>query len=72
MSYEEFRDRIADALRNAHNGLTWTEVRTMTSLPQMFPNNRWVRRLESDVGLERTREKQGIIRWRLKAKSKKA
>lgn len=72
MSYEEFRDKIKEALAAADNGLTWTEVRTATSLPQMFPNNRWVRRLEADIGLERSREKQGIIRWRLQAKGKKA
>jgi len=72
MPYEDFRDKIRDALLTADNGMTWTEVRTATSLPQMFPNNKWVRRLEADIGLQRNREKQGIIRWSLQTKSKKA
>lgn len=72
MSYEEFRDTIREELKAANDGLTWTELRTASGLPQMFPNNQWVRRLEADIGLQRTREKQGIIRWRMQAKGKKA
>ena len=66
MAYDEFRDKIKEMLRNAAHPLTWTEVRTTTGLPQMFPNNQWVRRLERDIGLHRERDKQGIIHWGLK------
>src|SRR5262245_57570541 len=55
-SFEDFRDRIVSVLEGAERGLTWTEIRTQAKLPQAFPNNKWVRRLEEEVGLERTRE----------------
>jgi hypothetical protein len=72
MSYDDFRDKIKTALSEAEGGLSWTEVRTATGLPQMFPNNQWVRRLEKDIGLQRAREKQGIIRWSLRGSRRKA
>ena len=66
MSYDEFRDKIANALRDACQPLTWTEVRTRANLPQAFPNNQWVHRMETDIGLVRRRESDGIIHWLLK------
>ena len=66
MSYEDFRDKIAITLRQAGKPLTWTEVRTITNLPQAFPNNQWVHRMESDIGLVRHRESDGIIHWLIK------
>jgi hypothetical protein len=66
MSYEDFRDKIAGVLRAARKPLTWTEVRTQAALPQAFPNNQWVHRMEKDIGLSRRRERDGIIHWELK------
>jgi hypothetical protein len=66
MSYEAFRDKIAATLRQAGKPLTWTEVRTTANLPQAFPNNQWVHRMESDIGLVRRRESDGVIHWLLK------
>jgi hypothetical protein len=66
MSYEDFRGKIAAALKKAGKPLTWTEIRTAASLPQAFPNNQWVRRMENDIGLTRRRESNGIIHWDLK------
>jgi hypothetical protein len=66
MSYEDFRDKIAATLRQAGKPLTWTEVRTAANLPQAFPNNQWVHRMETDIGLIRRRESDGIIHWLLK------
>jgi hypothetical protein len=66
LTYEEFRDRIRKALQATEAGLTWTEVRTAAKLPQAFPNNQWVRRLEVDIGLERPKDSHGIIHWRLR------
>lgn len=63
MTYEAFRDTIKKILATAPSPLTWTEIRTTAKLPQMFPNNQWVRRLESDISLIRPRDKHGIIRW---------
>jgi len=65
MSYEQFRDIIQKTLRKCDGTLTWTEIRTIAKLPQSFPNNKWVNRLEKDVGLKRSKDKQGIIQWSL-------
>jgi len=65
MPYDEFRDKVKDALASAEQPMTWTEVRTTTGLPQKFPNNRWVHRMEDEIGLQRNRDKQGIIHWEL-------
>lgn len=66
MAYETFRDKIAATLRTAGMPLTWTDVRTRANLPQAFPNNQWVHRMERDIGLVRRRESDGIIHWLLK------
>jgi hypothetical protein len=64
-AYDDFRDKIAAAIRQAQRPLTWTEIRTSAGLPQLFPNNQWVHRLETDVGLRRTRDASGIIHWQI-------
>ena len=64
-SYGDFRDAIWKTLAGTPP-LTWTEIRTTARLPQLFPNNQWVRRLEADIGLERRKDAQGIIHWSLK------
>jgi len=66
MTYESFRDKIKQTLLEAGGSLTWTEIRTKTNLPQKFPNNQWVHRMETDIGLERRRDVHGIILWRLR------
>lgn len=65
MTYEQFRDTIHDTIREHSAELTWTEIRTNARLPQAFPNNAWVRRMERDIGLRRSRDRHGIIRWTL-------
>jgi hypothetical protein len=65
-SYDDFSSKIAKVLREAGKPLTWTEIRTTAALPQAFPNNQWVRRMEQDIGLTRRRESNGIIHWELK------
>jgi hypothetical protein len=66
MTYENFRLKVEHALKNTAQPLTWTEIRTSTKLPQLFPNNQWVHKLEKDIGLKRQRDAHGIIRWRTK------
>jgi hypothetical protein len=66
MSYDDFKSKITKVLRDAGKPLTWTEIRTAAALPQAFPNNQWVHRMESDIGLCRRRENDGIIHWTLK------
>src|SRR5437870_60280 len=65
MTYEAFRDEIERVLR-VTPVLTWTEIRTQAKLPQAFPNNQWVHRLEKDIGLQRKRDSHGIIHWSIK------
>lgn len=64
LAYEDFRDSVRNTLAQA-GPLTWTEIRTAARLPQRLPNNQWVRRLESDIGLRREKDIHGIIIWSL-------
>jgi hypothetical protein len=66
MTYDDFKEKVGGTLRRAGKPLTWTEVRTEASLPQAYPNNQWVHRMETDIGLVRRRESDGIIHWLLK------
>ncbi len=65
MTYQDFAAKTAAALKSAARPMTWTEIRTATGLPQKFPNNQWVHRMEQDVGLHRQRDAHGIIHWQL-------
>ena len=65
MAYDDFREKIATTLHGAGRPLTWTEIRTAAGLPQLFPNNQWVHRLEKDIGLHRSRDAGGIVHWQL-------
>jgi DNA-directed RNA polymerase subunit RPC12/RpoP len=65
LTYEDFRDKIRQTLQET-GPLTWTEIRTKANLPQKFPNNQWVHRMQKDIGLERNRDAHGIIHWQLK------
>jgi len=64
LTYEDFRDKIQKTLREA-GPLTWTEIRTIAKLPEKFPNNQWVRRMEQDIALKRTKDAHGIIKWKV-------
>ena len=67
MTYEEFRDAIKKTIEESPGrALTWTEIRTTAKLPQLFPNNGWVRKMETDIGLDRKKDSHGIILWRIK------
>jgi DNA-directed RNA polymerase subunit RPC12/RpoP len=66
MTYEDFRSKIEQTLRKAGGPLTWTEIRTAAKLPQSKPNNQWVRQLEADIGLDRKKDSNGIMQWRVK------
>jgi DNA-directed RNA polymerase subunit RPC12/RpoP len=66
MTYEIFMKKIVDTLRDQGTPMTWTEIRTKAGLPQLFPNNQWVHRLEKDINLYRHRDSNGVINWQLK------
>jgi hypothetical protein len=64
LTYEEFRDRIQKTLKRS-GPLSWTEIRTAAKLPEKFPNNGWVRRMEQDIALKRDKDAHGIIKWKI-------
>lgn len=64
LTYEDFAGKIRKTLKDS-GPLTWTELRTIAKLPEKFPNNKWVHRLEADIGLKRNKDAQGIIKWQL-------
>jgi len=63
--YEKFKRQIDDALKAEPKGLTWTEIKNKLGLTQKVPNNKWVRQMEKDIGLQRIKEDRGIV-WKLK------
>jgi antitoxin component of MazEF toxin-antitoxin module len=65
MTYEEFRDKIKGVLQYNDKGMTWTQIRTRLKLDQVVPNNKWVRRMEKDIGLMRVKGTDGVIVWRV-------
>jgi hypothetical protein len=64
LTYEDFRDKIRNTLKRS-GPLTWTEIRTISKLPEKFPNNKWVHRMEQDIGLTRNKDAHGIIKWKI-------
>ena len=62
LTYEDFRDKIRQTLKTSCL-ITWTELRTIAKLPEKFPNNKWVHRLEEDIALKKNRDANGIIKW---------
>jgi hypothetical protein len=66
MTYEDFSGQIKTVLKSSKIPMTWTEVRTQAKLPQKWPNNQWVHRMENDIGLIREKDNNGIIRWKIK------
>lgn len=65
MTYEEFRDRIRELIKEEKKGLSWTEIKAKIGLPQKVRNNLWVKMMEKDIGL--VREKVGTKTiWRLR------
>ena len=65
MTYEQFRDKIRQTLEYNDIGMTWTRLRNNLQLDQVVPNNKWVRRLEKDIGLMRVKGSDGVILWRV-------
>jgi uncharacterized protein YeaO (DUF488 family) len=56
--YEDFGKSIKNILERHPSGLTWTQIRDKLNLPQKYPNNKWVRKLERDINLKRIKTGQ--------------
>lgn len=65
LTYQQFRDKVKRVLQYQDNGVTWSQIRETLKLDQVVPNNRWVNQLEKDIGLERVKEKDNVIIWRV-------
>jgi DNA-directed RNA polymerase subunit RPC12/RpoP len=64
LTYEDFRAKIQGVLQSS-GPLSWTEIRTAAKLPEKLPNNKWVRKLEQDIALKRSKDQNGIIKWKV-------
>lgn len=65
LTYDQFKEQVKKALEYQDNGMTWTQIRERLGLDQVVPNNKWVRQLEKDIGLERVKQKDNVILWRI-------
>ncbi|MEM7696837.1 MAG: hypothetical protein AAF236_00345 [Verrucomicrobiota bacterium] len=65
MTYPEFRETIQSTLVQHASGLTWSELRDQGSLPYQRACPEWTRRLESDIGLDRTEKRGNSLVWKI-------
>lgn len=66
MRYIDFRDAIHEALGRNHRGMTWRELKASLSLPYSRPCPDWTRRLETEIGLRRTRKRGNALIWEIR------
>ena len=65
MKYNEFREQIREELEENPGGKTWKQLREARSLPYRTPCPEWVKRLEKEIGLDRTEKRGKALLWRL-------
>ncbi len=70
MTYLEFKDRIHDKLSQHPAGLTWAELQTVLKLSYTRPCPEWIRRLEHEIGLVRSKQPRSRA-WVWQAAKKK-
>jgi hypothetical protein len=70
MRYVDFRDMIQEELRRNPAGLTWAELRERLDLPYDRPCPTWVRRMEQEVGLSKTKGSGHAYVWRVRPKKR--
>ena len=65
MKYTEFRDRIERELKRKRSGATWKELKHRLDLPYDRPCPTWVKQLEDEIGLTRSRNNGRAYVWKL-------
>lgn len=74
MRFVDFRDKILTELSKNDSGLTWKQLKDKLSLPYKQPCPEWVKRMELENGLVRTKGSGKAYLWtvqRNKGKGKK-
>ena len=67
MRYEDFRNAIHTELRRIPTGLTWLQLQARLALPYARPCPTWVKRLEQEIGLTRTKGPPAAYLWKLQS-----
>lgn len=63
--YNEFRDKVKRVLKGEKHGLTWNQLRKKSNIQYPRPCYSWIRELEDEIGLIRTRSGRYVY-WKLK------
>jgi hypothetical protein len=63
MRYVEYRDAIQAELRRNTAGLTWAQLQARLQLPYDRPCPAWTKRLENEIGLQRTKRDGRSLIW---------
>lgn len=71
MRYLEFRNTIEEELLQNPDGLTWAELKEKLNMSYNQPCPEWVRRMEEEVGLSRTRGTGRAYVWRIRPEHQK-
>lgn len=66
-TFESFARAIVKVLVDSPEGLTWSQIREVSNLPNKRPCPLWVHRMENERGLLRFRDnKSSQIIWKMK------
>jgi hypothetical protein len=65
MRYEQFSSLIVDELKKNPEGMSWRELKAQLDLPYKTPCYTWICRMETEMGLYRSRGPKGMI-WKVK------
>ena len=66
MQYENFKDIIQKELARHPAGLTWAQLKRRLSLSYERPCAEWIKRMERDIGLTRTRREGRAFLWMIR------
>jgi len=68
MRYLVFRDLIRKELRKNPAGLTWIELKERLNLPYDQPCPTWIKQMEQEIGLSRTKGSGRAYVWKVRPK----